>query len=527
MNDIDRDIERPNPLESMSKTMHGFIWFEKKADVAPTKWRGWASIGGNTAFPFTKLNELPLDIIWWTNLQKKELWQLGKYKRFKEDNFLGVELAGLLAETGMPNDKVSIIAQRWSEVFSMVIDYLSKWANKNDEQWYWGEGTAVDVMHSLISPKPELNDITFNRILNEAYSETIKCDLPNEIMTNKRAVTLYFPRFKHAERVCFSYYPNGPWKTLGKSDWPNDSEKRILWIENNARIPFLIQISDIKLFEGVEWTEKNWGKLFLGDRGEFIGSNSLSNIWLTTNEVITLSKFASFNIVSGLKAESWTKYDDKTKLLENEQPLMQWSMVKGIISNILMQALMSPARDPKSRRKGVVTPRAIWMRATDKMYCFKAATIMQSNGYEVLSYGNGKVQIVFEPTGSPEKLLQVARKAGLLVPHQLSDIANFDEMIDENSLNNIDGIALLDQWINKNWRKVYKDSGEPAFLNIDRLIYLFGETGNEMFTVIKDSGAKLVKVTENNDYDKWWKKNIKEQVVYSVESGKSIITNKD
>lgn len=174
MNDIDRDIERPNPLESMSKTMHGFIWFEKKADVAPTKWRGWASIGGNTAFPFIKLNELPLDIIWWTNLQKKELWQLGKYKRFKEDNFLGVELAGLLAETGMPNDKVSIIAQRWSEVFSMVIDYLSKWANKNDEQWYWGEGTAVDVMHSLISPKPELNDITFNRILNEAYSETIK-----------------------------------------------------------------------------------------------------------------------------------------------------------------------------------------------------------------------------------------------------------------------------------------------------------------------------------------------------------------
>ncbi|KAF1010458.1 MAG: hypothetical protein GAK29_05056 [Acinetobacter bereziniae] len=48
-----------------------------------------------------------------------------------------------------------------------------------------------------------------------------------------------------------------------------------------------------------------------------------------------------------------------------------------------------------------------------------------------------------------------------------------------------------------------------------------------MFTVIKDSGAKLVKVTEDNDYDKWWKKNIKEQVVYSVESGKSIITNKD
>ena len=167
------------------------------------------------------------------------------------------------------------------------------------------------------------------------------------------------------------------------------------------------------------------------------------------------------------------------------------------------------------------------MRSVDKMYCFKAATIMQSNGYQVLSYGNGKVQIVFETTGSPEKLLQVARKAGLLVPHQLSDIANFDERIDENSLNNIDGIALLDQWINKNWRKVFKDTGEPAFLNIDRLIYLFGETGNDMFTVIKDSGAKLVKVTEDNDYDKWWKKNIKEQVVYSVESGKSIITNKD
>lgn len=29
MNEIDKDIERPNPLESMSKTMHGFIWFEK------------------------------------------------------------------------------------------------------------------------------------------------------------------------------------------------------------------------------------------------------------------------------------------------------------------------------------------------------------------------------------------------------------------------------------------------------------------------------------------------------------------
>ena len=44
MNEIDKDIERPNPLESMSKTMHGFIWFEKKSDIPPTKWRGWASI---------------------------------------------------------------------------------------------------------------------------------------------------------------------------------------------------------------------------------------------------------------------------------------------------------------------------------------------------------------------------------------------------------------------------------------------------------------------------------------------------
>lgn len=528
MNETDRNIERPNPLESLSKTMHGFIWFEKVQGLPPTKWRGWAAIGGNTAFSFSRINELPPDVIWWTNLPRKELWQLGRYKKFKEDNFLGVDLNGLLSETGMPNDKVSILAQRWSEVFSMVIDYLSRWAEKRDELWTWGEGTAVDVMHSIVSPKPELYDITFNRILSNAYSETVNCDLPVDLTANKRAITLYFPRVKHAQRVCSASYPVGGWKTLGRSDWPSDEDKRMEWIESNSKLPLLIQIENLRLTDGVEWDAKNWGRLFVGDRGEFMGSSSLANIWFTTNEILALNKFSTFDIVSGMQGEKWSKYEDTTGLLNADQPLMQWSMTKGIISNLLMQALMSPARDPKSRRKGAVTPRAIWMRATDKMYCFRAATIMQANDYPVLSYGNGKVQIVFDSTGSPEKFLSVARKAGLLIPHQLSDIASFDEQnVNQESMENIEDVALLDQWINKNWRKIYKGSNEPAFLNIDRLIYLFEETGNDMFSVIQDSGAKLIKVTENNEYDKWWKKNLRDQVLLSVDTSKAIITNKE
>lgn len=528
MNDKYKKENRPDPFQNQSRIKYGFIYFEKNNHVAIKKWRGWASIGGKDAIAFTSIGELPMDVIWWTNLNKMEMWELGRYKNFKEDNFLGIDFKTLAQENSLLNDKVSDITRRWAEYFSLFTETMNKWASDTDKEWKYKDGNGIELLNSLINEPPPLQDVNVERILSEAYSDNITCLLPEEQISNMKTMVLSFPRFSHAERICYSSYPSSSLAPIKKTSFPATQENRLQWVKENSNdTPLLIQIENIIFNEGNDWSLNNLGKLFLGNRAGTLGNSNLNKIWLTSQEVIYLSTIARFDIAGGLMGNEWKKIDKHLDLIKRDTNFSDISVVKQIISTLFLQSHFQPGRNLNNRRKYPITSKEVWLKSKDKMYCFKAASIMQANGFPVLKYGNGQVEIAFDPKSNPNTLIEAAFKAELLLPNQLNMIAKTINTFTKENFNDIEGGLILNRWINKRWNDVEQiKEKDPVSLNIDRMLNIYYDYGRENIETIKNSTKNLLLLKqENNAVSDVFNEIMKNEVLVCVNKARSLIEN--
>lgn len=520
-------IDRPDPFVSNVADKHGCIWFDEntinKGPRDPNNITGWACVGGKEPFHFNSIKELPLDIIWWTNLTRAENWSFGKLKRFKESSLFGIDLISLISENGLISDKRSESVKYWSEVFARSAEWLSFWSQKNNYiPWDWGEGTLADALKKRILKTDKPQDLMLEMSLSKAYVEQIQCEVKQSQLQGKRQITLSLPRLKHAQRILDSKYPKDDWSLLKENEWPRTTNERIKWIlgKNN---PMLIEV-DLISFKNLALEDSNQltvGHLWLGKRGYRLNTQIMEPVWFTEQEVLALSKFANFEIITAYISSGW-EYLENIKDLYNSDdgPLIHWSVTRGLLATASWQALTSPGRDPTNRKKGLHSPRAIWLRSMDRLSCFSAALVMQASGYDVLSYGNGQVKVAFDPNGDSVKLAKTTQQAGLILPTILAERLSIPEIKDTNNiLSTMEGVANIDQWLKQKWGNKKKKNNEltPLFLDIDRLMIPWMEKDRTIM-ILKKTALRLLSLSDKeSNIDKWWEEILKDQTFQSVQ----------
>lgn len=394
----------------------GCVLFDMQDDgsgkMSPQAGKGWASANGKEAMRINSPADLATDIRWLTNLDKTTFWKSGavRMKKLRESSYFKTDLGQLMRETGLAPQKITSAkaCEGISEIFSRLMKVAVAHYDLSDIR----EDEFTSELRPLLLPADTPVDLQVDEALSRAFVDFVLC--PASKVEGGRKITLKRPRLAHARQVMDTAIPDGPWEFMSIDALPEESE-RLDWLISLKR-PALLKVA----IKGFVDRCPSWAPPLL-QLGEAVGAggHKKERNWMTLQEARYFSRYAKLEIKAVFLAEGWREVNAGKGLCELGE-LSDLSISLGLIAEAHWLSLASRSRHPVTKSKSMVSPRACWLRATDRFLCFASALPLASAGYSVLSYGMGEVSVVTRP----EKLFnlaQIAPACGLTAPAALYD----------------------------------------------------------------------------------------------------------
>jgi hypothetical protein len=150
--------------------------------------------------------------------------------------------------------------------------------------------------------------------------------------------------------------------------------------------------------------------------GEAIGEGGKTKDrnWVCQPELLYLRRFADVNIYAAFVAKSYIGIEEKVTLPYLGE-LSDFSYSLGLLAESVWIGLSTRSVNPQTRSKTLVSPRACWLKASDRFMTLTSAMMLSSAGFEVTSYGYGGVTVFIEEENIAS-LIDIAPHAGLSVP---------------------------------------------------------------------------------------------------------------
>jgi len=485
---------------------HGCAWvvWNKNKPRSPLDTPGWASIGGEPAFEFQRLSDLPKDVVWWTNLSKSESWAVGRLANIKHAGFLGPDWNSLMSEWGFPDnlDKLKKDCSAWSEIFARIGEWLSRLSSSpNSPPWSWGDGEFHESLADRLG-LTELDNDNSHPALSAAFCDQVDMDIMPNTLTGKRKITLSLPRSRHAHDILLSRFPAGKFEPVPNAEIPGRDDEKWNWIKSQ-KDPILL------CFEEVLWRQgyHDEASLWWGLRGRRFAAAAMEPVWLTGEDALDMMEFIDAAPTSVLRCDAgWTtlKIPEQFKFSSHGW-LSDNSIVSGILLEGLWRAAATPVRTPTKRIKSPVTPRDVWWRSVDRRIMFRHALELQKQNLTIASYGQGTVTVVFSNENQPD-WNSVIRNSNFKIPVSITPMLNIGDGPDLTSRH-------ADIWIKS------MNNMEP-WLWIDRLTHPWiGSKKNVLKPILELSLRSLSEIKLPSD--KWaeqWKNDIRAQAKESVQS---------
>lgn len=375
--------------------------------LAPVPGKGWASIGGQKAQRINGVDELSAEVKWLTNLDRAIFWKSGcvQVKKLRESSFLKTDLGQIMREVGIVPKRLTTAGscERASEVFARTMSWGMSHYGLSDmagQEW-------MDDVRPLLAPPDVSVGMEVDEALRRCFVDYVACSAPR--VEGERLVTLRRPRLTHARAVLATAIPTGEWRFVPPDDLP-DEHIRLdeLW---QLQRPVLVKVA-IKGF-GEKCPPHVPPLLQLGDAiGE--GGRKKERNWMTLQEARYFSRYAKVDIQAAFVADGWGAFSGAKPLLDMGD-LSELSISLGLLAEAHWMCLAGRSRNPATRSKSMVSPRAAWFRATDRFLCFCAAVPLAAAGFTVVSYGGGCVSVAARPDGM-EELANLAAACGLCAP---------------------------------------------------------------------------------------------------------------
>ena len=382
--------------------------------MSPAPGKGWASVGGQKAQRIGSIDELSPDVRWLTNLDRSTFWKSGcvRLKKLRESSYLKTDLGQIMREVGIVPKRLTTAGscEQSSEIFARTMS----WAMVHYDISELVEQEWIDEVRPRLFPSDSSVSMEVDEALRRCYVDYVVCSTPR--LEGSRLVTLRRPRLLHANSILATAIPQGEWEFIPGDAMP-DEHARLDWLWQMQR-PVLVKVF-IKGF-GEKCPAHVPALLQMGEAlGE--GGRKKERNWLTLQEVRYFSRYARLEIQAAFAAEGWTSFNGAKRILELGD-LSPFSISLGLLAESHWMSLSGRSRNPLTRSKNMVSPRAAWFRATDRFLCFCSALPLAASGFSIVSYGGGCVSVAARPESMME-LAEVAAACGLSSPAVLFDVA--------------------------------------------------------------------------------------------------------
>lgn len=396
----------------------GCVMFDLQEDenqkLIPTPGSGWASIEGGSAFRIKSLGDLSTDIKWLTNLSQNTLWKSGavKYSKLKHSSYLRTDIGQIMKELGLtiPNISIAEVCEKISEIFNKVMRLAIEYY---DLKTFNQKELFSEIKMSILNEDKNIS-IQVDEALSRAYQDLVICEKNITNNNNNLFITLKRPRYFHAKSIIDTSIPfwNNNWEFLGSEMLPINTNQKIDFLMKLNR-PFIVKVS-INSFFSLNNFNLDLNKILnLGEAfGE--GGRVKERNWICQPELLYLNKFADLNIEAVFVADGYQSITEKINLPYLGE-LSDFSYSLGLLSENLWIGLANRSINPQTRTKTLVSPRACWLKASDRFMTMTSAMMISSAGFIVTSYGYGGVTVMVEKD-RVRQLIDISPHAGLTVP---------------------------------------------------------------------------------------------------------------
>ncbi len=398
----------------------GCVMFDLQEDsdgkLSPMPGSGWASIEGKPAFRIKNLGDLQNNIKWLTNLSQNTLWKTGAVKqtKLKHSGYLRTELGQIMKELGLTPPIVpiaevcEIISGIYFKVMKLAIEFYDlKSFNQKD--------LHSEIKMNILGEDKNIS-IHVDEALSRAYQDLVICEKDIE-KENVNFITLKRPRYFHAKSIIETTIPfwNSDWKFIAPDDLPIENNKKIDFLMSLDK-PFIAKIAILDFKDNLNLKIDLSKFINLGEAmGE--GGRMKERNWVCQPELLYLSRFANLHIEAAFVADGFQSLGEKIKLPYLGE-LSDFSYSLGLLAENFWIGLANRSINPQTRTKTLVSPRACWLKASDRFMTLTSALMLGSSGFSVASYGYGGVTVVVSKEKIP-RLVEIAAHAGLTVPMNL------------------------------------------------------------------------------------------------------------
>lgn len=479
---------------------YGFALFDKnindKENIKNNKMSGMACIYTQDksqtlkVFKFNYANELDKNIIWYSNLDKSEMWRTG-LSHIKSNDFLGIPYQTLFDNIIFINEKENITIS-FAKLFAYTMfsyEYFLSQLNIQFDVNKLGDCNLYEHTYQtfmLKSFNPNTNNV-YRHYFEESYIEKIKNternskdnlfsfllesnyyintilknNIPYDDWRNIEDINLNFSGMSTKNKINFllSHISSNIVSTEDK-DNHNQSENNHS-LTSSKPLHALIKIDNLKsnptsLFvqnSNIEQDLQSDLNLWQGSRALKLNGTWVEDFWITETEFQFLSKKfladeITFDILDVKLCYSSKNLFNfyfsnlfKKELYINKVELRKLSIVSQIIERTFFKSFISSGYFPLSRKKFLFTENMIWFRAKERELLFNLSSQLQKEfGYFIQSYGNGEICINFtksktysesERENNKLKLINFLIQHHFIIPTTLClnyDVKNFTKL---------------------------------------------------------------------------------------------------
>lgn len=388
---------------------------------------GWAAISGHRAFRISSHGDLDNQILWWSNLSFKAVFgcNLHKTPNLKRTTFLSVWGNGgqedICDSWGLNDPRFSeaIRTQLLSAFFSRTM-LISQSHYHLPSDIMPASDNLADELRCQMIPKadksfgPELDAALRSAHQYFCYPVTPRLNGDDFVQVN-----FLIPPVRHARAVLDSLIPSDEVRFIGPEQLP-PSKHRVQWALDSEQ-PLLLKVNVSQVSPDV-----------VNVLGYSNDAKRMRN-WVSQPELLMLARYAHVDISAAFIFSSYRTVESKMGLPAFDRLQSMSPTAEIICSNhwvsLCRENPYTFERNQADQR--VLSPRAVWLNAMDRFYCFTYAVQLHRAGVLVKRYGAGTVSCIV-PKFNYRQVYEAACSIGLLSPSKI-----VSEILMQGDLNHV------------------------------------------------------------------------------------------
>jgi len=363
-------------------------------------------------FEFYSVSDLPSQTLWITNVNLRDLIELGLHRNPKiaHEGYFRTRIAQMIQELGIESLELEKQAAFLAELLGAVAEMgrielgLTQYPTRSFVQ-------AVGQLNGYREHPVGTPIHTISEQACQRYTATERA----RRLENAEVFSFWMPRYEWANELLEMGLPvSENTKVVPATSLPaagRDAVELVHWAEEN-KIPLFAQIR-------ISQIEENIGRLInygAGaqdiETGGYSGRNQRE--WCALPELSVLAFSGEIEVLKVVAAGGWAR----SGLHLNKERVARVSYGYGLLCENIWSGL---TRRPDSFGKVSKTLQTAWLQSVERMKCLRVAERLQSLGMDVLNYGNGRITVACPP--SVRALIpQAALEESMLYPSSLDGL---------------------------------------------------------------------------------------------------------